>query len=294
MSMNKTMKTILCVSGCIFAVGVVCSGIGYALGARPNQLRYNNHMNMNGMMRDMMGGMMSGSGWSDFIDTDDYEDYYESNNYYQSSYNKNYLTPSVIKGIDLVSECGNVVVSKGDENRIEFININEKDLTVYEDKGVYKIKLLERHCGNNHNQKVVIKVKDDEVLDSLKIYTQAGAITVKELDFKEIDLTSEAGAIKLVDVESDKTTVKADVGTIVLKGDFRNDTVIEGSVGAIDLEFDDSQDAYDYVIRNEMGMIKINGENQVNGGKVANQNKQAKHHLSVSHGTGMVTVRFDD
>lgn len=286
MSMNKTLKTILCVSGCVFAVGTVCCGIGYALGARPNQIRYNNHMGMN--MHDMHW-------FDDYDDYDDYDHYYDEDMNHQSDHMTHHETPSSIKGFDIVTACSSITAIEGDENKIEFLNINEDDLTISNKDGMYTINVADTHCNASYDQRILIKIKDDDLLDLFKVDSQAGAISVKDLDFKEININSEAGAIKLIDVDSDKTTIKSEVGAIALEGDFRNDTIIEGSVGAIDLEFDDHHDAYDYVIHHDMGMVMIDGESmKINTGEISNHNNSAKHHLTVTNDTGMINVSFGD
>lgn len=295
MAMNKTMKTVLCVSGCVFAIGTVCCGIGYALGARPDDIPYNRHMNMNGFHID---------DWADYYDDwdDNYDDWdgcYNDSSYNTSGHRSDHVThhesPDSIKSLNIVSACSSISVIEDDTNKIEFLNIDENDLTISNENGVYTINIANTNCNNNYDQRVLVKVKDDSVLDLLKIDSQVGAISVKDLDFKEIDIYSNTGAIKLIDVDSEKTTVKADVGAIYMEGDFRNDTVIEGSVGAIDLELDDHHAAYDYVIHHNMGMVMIDGESmKLNTDEIANNNSSAKHHLKVTNDAGMINIDFGD
>lgn len=293
MAMNKTMKTILCVSGCVFAVGAVCCGIGYALGARPSQIRYNNQMN--GM------NMMHWDDWDDWDDDwdDDWEDYYENHNQSNSGNNSDHVThhesPNNITSLNIVSACSSISVVEDDYNKIEFLNIDKNDLTISNDNGVYTINIKNTNCNDNYDQHVLVKVREDSILDLLKIDSEVGAVSVKDLDFKEIDIYSKTGAIKLMDVDSEKTTIKADVGAIYMEGDFRNDTVIEGNIGAIDLELDDHHDAYDYVIHHNMGMVSIDGNGmKMNTDEIANNNPSARHHLKITNDTGMINIDFGD
>lgn len=235
-------------------------------------------------------------------------------------------TVSDVSGLDIHMEVGELIITQGDEFRIEAQNLYRKDdLESYVSDGVWVIKHkynegihlfgynlpLSINIFNYKSPKIIITIPRDFQAEDIKVSMNAGSLKAQYLHSNtayfymdagsmDIDgLTVEeessyivnAGQIKLERVDIRNIIVECDAGSVSLEGIVTGDNDIQCNMGKISLDLDDNVDLYSFDIDSDIGNVIINNKSYKNYKKsIKNEGYKGSFRLTVDFGN--INMKF--
>lgn len=206
------------------------------------------------------------------------------------------LSGKVITQLNVYAALGEVTIQSGDSWAV---SLNGADSS-YEVSGEY----LEVSANMGD---VVVTVPRGTRLEYLSVDSEAGSVTLEDMetDFLELtqdlgettlkncswssaDIDNGCGTIKGTGLTSEYLDVSADMGEVNLQGGFTGETDVEANAGSVSLKLSGSQADYDIELESNLGGVTLNGRGS---GRTISQSG-GPHSLDVSCDVGSIDVQF--
>ena len=210
---------------------------------------------------------------------------------------------SLMSSLDIDLKTANLEIKLGDKLLVSTTN---KYVTTYQNNNNIVIKEKKHSLLSKDNNKVIITVPDNFLLDIVEIDITSGSIKIDKLETKRLNLDLGSGTTKINNLlVTDKTKIDCGSGKFLLNnGNLSNlnldaglgDTIlnakiignsnIETDIGKLELNLIGSINDYELTIDKGVGSIKLNNESLKDKSVVGTGN----NYLLIEGGIGLTSI----
>ena len=210
---------------------------------------------------------------------------------------------SLMSSLDIDLKTANLEIKLGDKLLVSTTN---KYVTTYQNNNNIVIKEKKHSLLSKDNNKVIITVPDNFLLDIVEIDITSGSIKIDKLETKRLNLDLGSGTTKINNLlVTDKTKIDCGSGKFLLNnGNLSNlnldtglgDTIlntkiignsnIETDIGKLELNLIGSLNDYELTIDKGVGSIKLNNESLKDKSVVGTGN----NYLLIEGGIGLTSI----
>lgn len=210
---------------------------------------------------------------------------------------------SLMSSLDIDLKTANLEIKLGDKLLVSTTN---KYVTTYQNNNNIVIKEKKHSLLSKDNNKVIITVPDNFLLDIVEIDISSGSIKIDKLETKRLNLDLGSGTTKINNIlVTDKTKIDCGSGKFLLNnGNLSNlnldtglgDTIlnakiignsnIETDIGKLELNLIGSINDYELTIDKGVGSIKLNNESLKDKSVVGTGN----NYLLIEGGIGLTSI----
>ena len=210
---------------------------------------------------------------------------------------------SLMSSLDIDLKTANLEIKLGDKLLVSTTN---KYVTTYQNNNNIVIKEKKHSLLSKDNNKVIITVPDNFLLDIVEIDISSGSIKIDKLETKRLNLDLGSGTTKINNLlVTDKTKIDCGSGKFLLNnGNLSNlnldtglgDTIlnakiignsnIETDIGKLELNLIGSINDYELTIDKGVGSIKLNNESLKDKSVVGTGN----NYLLIEGGIGLTSI----
>ena len=210
---------------------------------------------------------------------------------------------SLMSSLDIDLKTANLEIKLGDKLLVSTTN---KYVTTYQNNNNIVIKEKKHSLLSKDNNKVIITVPDNFLLDIVEIDITSGSIKIDKLETKRLNLDLGSGTTKINNLlVTDKTKIDCGSGKFLLNnGNLSNlnldtglgDTIlntkiignsnIETDIGKLELNLIGSISDYELTIDKGVGSIKLNNESLKDKSVVGTGN----NYLLIEGGIGLTSI----
>lgn len=210
---------------------------------------------------------------------------------------------SLMSSLDIDLKTANLEIKLGDKLLVSTTN---KYVTTYQNNNNIVIKEKKHSLLSKDNNKVIITVPDNFLLDIVEIDISSGSIKIDKLETKRLNLDLGSGTTKINNLlVTDKTKIDCGSGKFLLNnGNLSNlnldtglgDTIlntkiignsnIETDIGKLELNLIGSLNDYELTIDKGVGSIKLNNESLKDKSVVGTGN----NYLLIEGGIGLTSI----
>ena len=210
---------------------------------------------------------------------------------------------SLMTSLDIDLKTANLEIKLGDKLLVSTTN---KYVTTYQNNNNIVIKEKKHSLLSKDNNKVIITVPDNFLLDIVEIDITSGSIKIDKLETKRLNLDLGSGTTKINNLlVTDKTKIDCGSGKFLLNnGNLSNlnldaglgDTIlntkiignsnIETDIGKLELNLIGSLNDYELTIDKGVGSIKLNNESLKDKSVVGTGN----NYLLIEGGIGLTSI----
>lgn len=169
----------------------------------------------------------------------------------------------------------NVIIKKGDVNKVNFEGFYDSEVDVYEEDGKQCIYGIKEQDQINDDSEQYIEIIVSDAITYLDIESNMGNVELENIHGTKLDVDGELGNIDINNISFDEISLENELGNI------------SGSIV-------DSFEEYRYTIENELGNTQVgeilaSGEVSTTGG-----NELAMKSLEVKCELGNIDIRFSN
>lgn len=198
-------------------------------------------------------------------------------------------------------------IRKGDINRILLQNIEKKNVQIKTENQVLRVDVK---GTKKNNQRVIMEVKDIDVIQNLSLDSSIGNSIVSDMDLETIDVTSSMGNVELARITSKTTNIHNEAGEIIVDdgifyhtqltnemgniefhGDLYGKNEFSCEMGNVTLQLERKEEAYTYNVNASMGTVNVDGD-QVQGDTSHISSGTSDDSLYIDCDMGNVDVMF--
>ncbi len=210
---------------------------------------------------------------------------------------------SLMSSLDIDLKTANLEIKLGDKLLVSTTN---KYVTTYQNNNNIVIQEKKHSFLSQYNNKVIITVPDNFLLDIVEIDITSGSIKIDKLETKRLNLDLGSGTTKINNLlVTDKTKIDCGSGKFLLNnGNLSNlnldtglgDTIlntkiignsnIETDIGKLELNLIGSLNDYELTIDKGVGSIKLNNESLKDKSVVGTGN----NYLLIEGGIGLTSI----
>ena len=210
---------------------------------------------------------------------------------------------SLMSSLDIDLKTANLEIKLGDKLLVSTTN---KYVTTYQNNNNIVIQEKKHSLLSKDNNKVIITVPDNFLLDIVEIDISSGSIKIDKLETKRLNLDLGSGTTKINNLlVTDKTKIDCGSGKFLLNnGNLSNlnldaglgDTIlntkiignsnIETDIGKLELNLIGSLNDYELTIDKGVGSIKLNNESLKDKSVVGTGN----NYLLIEGGIGLTSI----
>lgn len=210
---------------------------------------------------------------------------------------------SLMSSLDIDLKTANLEIKLGDKLLVSTTN---KYVTIYQNDNNIVIQEKKHSLLSKDNNKVIITVPDNFLLDIVEIDISSGSIKIDKLETKRLNLDLGSGTTKINNLlVTDKTKIDCGSGKFLLNnGNLSNlnldtglgDTIlnakiignsnIETDIGKLELNLIGSINDYELTIDKGVGSIKLNNESLKDKSVVGTGN----NYLLIEGGIGLTSI----
>lgn len=244
----------------------------------------------------------------DYNDSDDFDDYYDSNEIYSDMINKNFRSDDV-KSLDM--EIGAAQVEISEEDSLEEITVNTDGgkFAVDLKSGVLNIKSDPKLMANNMNT-VYVKIPKDFKFDEVDISAGASVVKIPRILARSLDVEIGAGEVNIEEFSAEEADFEIGAGKITVSdgsvgncsadvgmGEFQYDGTIsmkcdiECGMGNTVLNLEGNEEDYNYEIECSAGNVTI-GEQDYSQVSEKFIDHHAKANMDIECSRGNVVITF--
>ena len=198
-----------------------------------------------------------------------------------------------IKSLTLEIQLGDVRIERGNENKITFLDIREKDVTIQQEQASVSVKVDNSDVmRGDHDDTVIITLKDTQY-ERIRIDNKLGDVQVSNLSAKHISVEEKLGDISLENITSSDLSVLQSAGDIDVEGRLLGNSVVKNSLGDIDVTIRGDQKDYRYKVKNSMGDTQIQDREWEVHCDVEEGNQSSGNYLQIHSSMGEIDLYFE-
>lgn len=201
--------------------------------------------------------------------------------------------------IEIDVEVNSVEIIPSDKYFIEVKYIEGESYVNYEVKdNTLKIKqeITSKHKNydinvlKEKNNSINLYVPKDSIMESIKIDSNVANIYLDEIVANKLSASCDVGNIEIQDsIINKELDLSNDVGNIDVEGKIYGVCNVKNNIGNIELDLNENKSLYNYVVKNSLGIIELDGENYK---KDINVDNNTENNINLKCETGRIGLSF--